>query len=292
MCIANKPPGKEAFDSVQLSGSGPHGIGFAERTHAQAPTAGTYVYMNAPEFEEDLVHGKARQHRFKTPASLDTKDDSKFLLSEAIREKTVIPDFLEAGRKDMHHEPANEFTAGKGDLLEGGMVPVVLRHKGDRIPIPINGFHPGVGDSDTVRITPQIINRITEAVKGFPDVRAPGGTVELVFQRRPGGRVRQGGAGRGKGKLPVLMERIQGCKKLSPKLCRKDLCREEEAIAAGAQFSIRGKAASGNDAMDMGMEVQLLPPGMKDLDDTGGGPQKLPVRGKLQESLSRAFMEE
>ena len=44
--------------------------------------------------------------------------------------------------------------------------------------------------------------------------------------------------------------------------------------------------------MDMGMEVQLLSPGMEDLDDAGGGPQELPVRGELQEGLCGASVEE
>ena len=44
--------------------------------------------------------------------------------------------------------------------------------------------------------------------------------------------------------------------------------------------------------MDMGMEVQLLPPGMEDLDDAWGGAQELPVRGELQEGLCGASVEE
>ena len=52
------------------------------------------------------------------------------------------------------------------------------------------------------------------------------------------------------------------------------------------------KATPGDDAVDMGMEVQLLPPGMEDLDDAWGGAQELPVRGELQEGLCGASVEE
>ena len=106
----------------------------------------------------------------------------------------------------MHHEPADELTAGKGDILEGRIVLIVFRHKGDEV--SIDRLHPGVGDGDTVGITPQIFNGIAEAIEGLPDVGAPGDSVKPVPEGSPGGWVCQGGTGRGEGKLPAFIKGV------------------------------------------------------------------------------------
>ena len=80
--------------------------------------------------------------------------------------------------------------------------------------------------------------------------------------------------------------------RISPDAGRSMTEMAEAAIAAGLQLPVRGKATPGDDAVDMGMEVQLLPPGMEDLDDAWGGAQELPVRGELQEGLCGASVEE
>lgn len=288
MYTANRPPGQEAFSPVQLCGSGPHDIGSAERAHAQAAAVVTYMYVDTPELIEDLLHRKASQHGSETLVPLDAENNGKLLLPVRVGEETIIPGLLETGRKDMHHEPADELTAGKGDILEGRIVLIAFRHKGDEV--SINRLHPGVSDGDTVGITPQIFNGIAEA--GLPDIRAPGGIVKPVFQGSPGGWVCQGGTGGGEGKLPAFIKGVQGGKKLPPELRGKDFSWNKEAIAAGLQLPVRGEATPGDDAVDMGMEVQLLPPGMEDLDDAWGGAQELPVCGELQEGLCGAFVEE
>lgn len=187
--MANRPPGPEAFSIVQLYSSVPHDIGSAERAHAQAAAVGAYMQVDTPELIEDLIHRKASQHGFKTLVPLDAENDGKFFLPVTVGEETIIPDLLETGRKDMHHKPTNELTAGKGDLLQGRVISVVFRHKGNEI--PINRLHPGVSDGDTVRITPQIFNGIAEAIEGLPDVGAPGGIVKPVPEGSPGGGVCQ-----------------------------------------------------------------------------------------------------
>lgn len=204
--MANRPPGPEAFSIVQLCSSGPHDKGSAERAHAQAAAVVTYMYVDTPELIEDLIHRKASQHGFKTLVPLDAEDNGKLLLPVTVGEETIIPDFLETGRKDMHHEPADELTAGKGDILEGRIVLIVFRHKGDEV--SIDRLHPGVGDGDTVSITPQIFNGIAEAIEGLPDVGAPGDSVKPVPEGSPGGWVCQGGTGRGEGKLPAFIKGV------------------------------------------------------------------------------------
>lgn len=182
--MANRPPGPEAFSIVQLCSSGPHDKGSAERAHAQAAAVVTYMYVDTPELIEDLIHRKASQHGFKTLVPLDAEDDSKPLFAETVGKEAVIADLLESGREDVHHEPADELTAGKGHLFEGRIVPVVLCPKSDGV--RRDRLHPGVGDGDAVGIAPQVLDGIAEAVKGLPDVWAPGSIVEPVPQGGPG----------------------------------------------------------------------------------------------------------
>lgn len=75
------------------------------------------------------------------------------------------------------------------------------------------------------------------------------------------------------------MKLLKLCQKLAAELLAKDPDGEKELFAAFAQLSILGQAGTGNDAMDMGMKIQLLSPGMKDLDDTRGGTEIFFVRG-------------
>ena len=179
LTTANKPPVREAVKRIQLKVSVPEHMGLPQGPHAEAAAGSADMYVTAPYFIDDLVHGKSGQHGAKTLAPLYAEDGGKVLFPAAVVQETIITDLLEAGREYMHHEPADEFTAGKGDLLQGRIVFVVFCHKGNRT--STNRLYPGVGDGNAVCVTPQIFNGIAETVKGLPDIRAPGGIVEPVL---------------------------------------------------------------------------------------------------------------
>lgn len=140
----------EAASPIQLGVSALKDIRPAQGPHAQAPTSSADVHIDTPEAVEDLVHGEAGQHGLKTLVPLDAEDDSKPLFAETVGKEAVIADLLESGREDVHHEPADELTAGKGHLFEGRIVPVVLCPKSDGV--RRDRLHPGVGDGDAVGI--------------------------------------------------------------------------------------------------------------------------------------------
>ena len=176
---ANKPPVREAVKHIQLKVSVPEHVGLPQEPHAEAAADSADMYVTPPYFIDDLVHGKASQHGAKTLVPLYAEDGGKVLFPAAVVQETIITDLLEAGREYMHHEPADEFTAGKGDLLQGRIVFVVFCHKGNGT--SANRLYPGVGDGNAVCITPQIFNGIAETIKGLPDVRAPGGIIKPVL---------------------------------------------------------------------------------------------------------------
>ena len=176
---ANKPPVREAVKHIQLKVSVPEHVGLPQEPHAEAAADSADMYVTPPYFIDDLVHGKASQHGAKTLVPLYAEDGGKVLFPAAVVQETIITDLLEAGREYMHHEPADELTAGKGDLLQGRIVFVVFCHKGNGT--SANRLYPGVGDGNAVCITPQIFNGIAETIKGLPDVRAPGGIIKPVL---------------------------------------------------------------------------------------------------------------
>ena len=176
---ANKPPVREAVKHIQLKVSVPEHVGLPQEPHAEAAAGSADMYVTPPYFIDALVHGKASQHGAKTLVPLYAEDGGKVLFPAAVVQETIITDLLEAGREYMHHEPADEFTAGKGDLLQGRIVFVVFCHKGNGT--STNRLYPGVGDGNAVCITPQIFNGIAETIKGLPDVRAPGGIIKPVL---------------------------------------------------------------------------------------------------------------
>ena len=128
---ANKPPVREAVKHIQLKVSVPEHVGLPQEPHAEAAAGSADMYVTPPYFIDDLVHGKASQHGAKTLVPLYAEDGGKVLFPAAVVQETIITDLLEAGREYMHHEPADEFTAGKGDLLQGRIVFVVFCHKGN-----------------------------------------------------------------------------------------------------------------------------------------------------------------
>ena len=262
----------------------------AQGTHAQAPTGRAYMDVISPDLIENLVHGEPGQHGLEPLVPLQAEDEFQVVFPVTVVEEAVITDLLEAGREHMHHEAPDEFQTGKGHLNGGGIIPAVLRGKGDGI--PGDRLYPGIGDGDAVGIAPKVLNGIAEAIEGLPDVRAPGGTAKGIPEHSPGGRILQGSAGIRERELPGTVKGVQGGKELPFELCSEHPGRDKEMVSCHLKPAVFGKAAPGDDAVDVGVEVELLPPGMEYLDDAGYSAQELPVSGQLQQGLRGAPVEE
>lgn len=101
--------------------------------HAEAAADSAGMYVAAPYFIDDFIHGKAGQHGDKTPVPLYAENGGEVLFPAAVVQETVITDFPETGREHMHHETAYELLTGKGHLYRCRMIPVILCGKGDRL---------------------------------------------------------------------------------------------------------------------------------------------------------------
>ena len=87
------------------------------------------------------------------------------------------------------------------------------------------------------------------------------------------------------------MKGVKGGKEFPTEFSGKNFCGNKEPLPADPELSVPGEPTPGNNTVDVGMEVKLLPPGMEDLYDAWGGPQKLLVRREFQKGLCRTFVE-
>ena len=84
-----------------------------------------------------------------------------------------------------------------------------------------------------------------------------------------------------------LLERF---KKLAAENFAKDLLREKEAVISRVHpvVVIARQAAGGNDAVNVGMMLQLLVPGVEDAEEANLGAKMLGVRRDFDECLGAA----
>lgn len=68
--------------------------------------------------------------------------------------------------------------------------------------------------------------------------------------------------------------------------------RDKKFLFRYPDFVVRSQAAAGNDAVHMDVVIQLLIPGMEDLDDAGRSTKELFIGREFQKSFGTAFMEE
>lgn len=81
-----------------------------------------------------------------------------------IPEKSIVADFHEAVRQDMHEEPADELHRGNGHDFPSAPVFVVLPFEGDAAALDIQ--NPAVGDGDPVGISAEVIHNTGSVLEG------------------------------------------------------------------------------------------------------------------------------
>lgn len=141
-------------------------------------------------------------------------------------------------------------------------------------------------------IASEIVNGVAEAVEGFLDKGEPVLFVERVAESIPVIGITEMQDIAGKGQPASGKKFLKGSKEDAAELFTEDPDREKEMFATADKLPVRRKAGARNDTVDMGMEIQLLSPGVKDLDDTGNGAEIFPVGRKLQKGPGDAFVEE
>lgn len=134
--------------------------------------------------------------------TLDTKNQRKILCLKSVAEKAIIADFLKAYREYMHQESADEFRTGNGNrLLAAGFV--VTGEEGDHT--ILKAHDSGVGNSNFVSISSEILNGISIAIEGLLDEAIPILGIELVTEEIPFERIFKERASSWEAKLSVVV---------------------------------------------------------------------------------------
>lgn len=140
-------------------------------------------------------------------------------------------------------------------------------------------------------ITAEIINSIAKAVKSFFYEGTPVLFVEKVAEIFPFIGIAELEAAARKHKDPGFIVFIKGIEELAPELCAEHLDGYEELSAAVYELHGRRKASAGDDAVDMGMVIKFLPPGMQHLYESRHSAEIFPVSRQFHKGPGGRIME-
>ena len=147
-----------------------------------------------------------------------------------------------------------------------------------------------VGDRDTMRVGANVAEHLVGSAEGWFAVDHPVVAEKLADKSAENLRLGEGL------ELPMELE-FAGGKRLLECLdefatenLAEDSYREKEVAIPGRNPMrvIRRKAPGGNDAVNVGMMLQLLIPGMEDAEEPDFGAEMLGVGGDFQQRLSTA----
>ncbi len=212
-----------------------------------------------------------------------------FAFSTVVQEP-IITDFLETGGKHMHQITADEFRVIQSDgapwiarLFSSGRKDSLLF---------INGKNSAVGNSNLMCISSQIFHGVAKTVEGLFYVWAPVFQVKAVTEFRPVIGVTQFFAGRRKTEFLGFIKFIESREIFPFKLVTEYPDRDKKAPGRFSYFMVLCQPATGDNTVHMHVVINLLVPGMEDLDDPGSCPEILLVRRQLKKCLGAAPVKE
>ena len=142
-----------------------------------------------------------------------------------------------------------------------------------------------VRDGGSERIPRKVAYGIPLAVEGFFNERKPTLPEKAVHKRFPFIPGLQVFCKR-KVQPAFLIIFLKGTEKLAPEhRCDSSFRQEEALVPRLNKFPVRGDPTAGNAYVEMGMEVQFLPPGVEHADDPGFSAHKPPVSAERDEGV-------
>ena len=184
-------------------------------------------------------------------------------LAPPIGEEPIVPHPLEATRQDMQEKAPNEFDRVKRH--EALAIAPLIVFPSERHLAIVTGEEPPIGDGHAMRIAGQVTEDQLRPGQRRLGVDHPLRLLQARQELAPD-----------RGSLPALALPLHAEVLLSgrlpqrrqegaPKQPAEDPHRQEEALGTGdPRGAIQRQATCGDQAMDMGMMVQGLAPGMQD----------------------------
>lgn len=167
----------------------------------------------------------------------------------------------------MHQEAANELRVIKGDFTLCITWFLSSGRKGGTV--FGDGQNTTVGNSNLMCISSKIFDCIAKPVESLLNVGTPIFFIKVIFPVLPVVRVLQFSTGRRKRKSAILIVGIQVSQIFSLEFITENLYGDKKFRLGFTYLLIDGEPATRNDTMHVHMIVQLLIPGMKDLNDSG-----------------------
>lgn len=147
----------------------------------------------------------------------------------------------------MHQVTADKFSVVQCNLSL--RFPCFFTTCGEHYCIFRNRENPAVGDGDFMRVSSQVLNRITKAVKGLLDIRTPVLFIKPVFPFLLVIRIAKFFTSGRKGKGTVFIKGREMRQIFPLKFIPQHFRADEKTIAGFSDFSILGKPTAGNNAV-------------------------------------------
>jgi len=196
--------------------------------------------------------------------------ESQRLLPVTVGQQAVVADPHETVRQDVEEKPAEKLLAGQRHLSEELAPRIVFPGEGH--PLVVEASQALIGDRYAVGVARQIGEHLLRAAKRRLAVDHPSFTVQHVEGRQVGG-----------GQLSALGRRLDRREDFASKELSQDSYRKKEIRSApDPPVTVDRESAARHDAVQVGMQGQLLAPGMEDGQDADASAQVLGVGRKLQ----------
>ena len=180
-----------------------------------------------------------------------------------IGQDAVVPDTHEARREHVHEKSANELdrVERRGPLATS--LGVILPAEGNLAILQTE--QATVADGRLVRVPSQVLQDSRGSSPWWLGIHDPVGSHGLRQQMVELSWVGQRGELAGEAKFPPSEGGVQSRQKLTPEYATEDAFGQEKAVGADDPVAlVQRQSAPGDDAMDVRMEVEFLPPGVWD----------------------------
>jgi hypothetical protein len=191
----------------------------------------------------------------------------------------------QSGGQHVEQEAADEFDRIEGHGLGAGVIRVVFPVKADTA--VFQSAKPVVGDGDAMSVARQILEHAPGTAEGRLDVNHPFEVSGFFTQGLERGRFRQIAKLAGEMELAFAKSLSQGEQEKFAEQAAENFIRKEEGIlpAGDPAGAVGGEASAGHDAMQVGMEMQILTPSVQHGEEADGGAEVSGVGGNSEQSF-------
>ena len=191
----------------------------------------------------------------------------KILASVAFGEEAVVPDAVKAVGQDVEEKAADELVRGKLHDAAAPAAAIIL--VGECHFIFVDGDEPRIGDRGAMRVAGEIGKHSLGAAEGRLGVDDEGALPQRSHALGERGSLGERGQVAEEAELAASEGRRQAVEEQPSEGLRQGPDGEQEiGFASDPSLAVEGDAAAGDEAMDMRVMGQRLPPGVQDGDES------------------------